>query len=332
VIPPSIEKGFSGARVLVTGGLGFIGGNLARRLADFGAETALMDPLPDRFGGNPFNIDGYEGRVRVHPVGLGDARAAEIVRGREYVFNLAGQVSHTLSMQDPLADLEVNVRGQLSFLETCRRENPDAKIVFAGTRQVYGPPRYLPVDESHPINPPDANAIHKLAGEHYHLLYHRAYGLRTVVLRMTNVYGPRMRAKDGLKTFLGLWIRQLLSGEEITVYGNGGAVRDLLYVEDAVDAMLLAGLHSGSDGQVYNLGGDETIRLLDLAKLMIELNGGGRYRLTPYPAERKRIDIGSFASDTTKIRSELGWQPITPLREGLGKTLGFYRRYREHYW
>ncbi len=330
---PSIEKDYAGRRVLITGGLGFIGSNLARRLVGLGAEVVLMDPLLAEFGGNAFNISGYEARLQVHPVDVRDqAASAELVRGQDFIFNLAGQVGHVQSMQDPLTDLDINVRGQLAFLDVCRRENPGAKIIFTGTRQVYGPPRYLPVDENHPLNPVDANAINKLAGERYHLLYHRVYGLRSVVLRMTNVYGPRMRVKDNLKTFLGLWIRQLLSGEDITVYGDGSPVRDLLYVDDAVDALLLASLHSGSDGQVYNLGGDEPIRLLDLAKLMVELNGSGRHRLAPFPADRKKIDIGSYVSDLTKIRSELGWQPITPLREGLIETLDYYRRYREHYW
>jgi UDP-glucose 4-epimerase len=330
---PSVERGFAGRRVLITGGLGFIGSNLARRLADLGAETTLMDPLPAEFGGNAFNISGYETRLKVHPADVRDEEAsAELVRGRDFIFNLAGQVSHVRSMRDPQGDLDINVRGQLAFLEVCRRQNPQAKIVFTGTRQVYGPPRALPVDENHPLNPADLNAVHKLAAEHYHLLYHRVHGLQTAVLRLANVYGPRMRVKDGLKTFLGLWIRQLLDDEEITVYGDGSAVRDLLYVEDAVDALLLACLHSGSDGQVYNLGGGEPVRLLDLAKRMIERNGGGRYRLIPCPPERKKIDIGSYVTDITKIRSELGWRPITPLRQGLDETLEYYRRNREHYW
>jgi UDP-glucose 4-epimerase len=329
---PSVDE-YAGRRVLVTGGLGFIGSNLARRLAGLGAETALMDPLPAGFGGNPFNISGCETRLTVHPADVRDeAASAELVRGRDFIFNLAGQVGHLRSMRDPQGDLDVNVRGQLTFLEICRRENPRAKIVYTGTRQVYGPPRCLPVDENHPLNPADLNAVHKLAAEQYHLLYHRVHGLRTAVLRLTNVYGPRMRVRDGLKTFLGLWIRQLLDGEEISVYGDGSTVRDLLYVDDAVDALLLAGLHSGSDGQVYNLGGAEPIRLLDLAKLLVELNGGGRYRMEPFPAERRKIVIGSYIADTAKIRSELGWRPITPLRQGLAGTLEYYRRNRERYW
>jgi UDP-glucose 4-epimerase len=330
---PSIDRDFSGRRVLVTGGLGFIGSNLARRLADLGAEVTLIDPLPAAHGGNAFNISGYENRLQVKPVDLRDeVGLAEAVRGREFIFNLAGQVGHVQSMQDPITDLEINVRGQLSFLETCRRENPDAKILFTGTRQVYGSPRFLPVDEDHPLDPVDLNAVHKLAAERYHILYHRVYGLRSVILRLTNIYGPRMRARDGQKTFLGLWIRQLLNGEELTVYGDGSQIRDLLYVEDAVDAFLLAALHSGSEGRAYNVGGKEPASLLRLADLMIEIHGGGSRRLVPYPADRRKIDIGSFITDCSRIQLELGWEPITPLREGLSATLEYYRRFGDHYW
>ncbi|MGB7536899.1 MAG: NAD-dependent epimerase/dehydratase family protein [Anaerolineales bacterium] len=330
---PSIEKDFSGRRILITGGLGFIGSNLARRLADLGAEVALLDSRPGRLGGNPYNISGYESRLRVRAADLRDANeTADAVRGQEFIFNLAGQVGHVQSMEDPLSDLEINVHGQLSFLEICRRENPGVKILFAGTRQVYGPPRYLPVDEAHPLNPVDVNAIHKLAAERYHTLYQHVYGLRSVVLRMTNIYGPRMRVKDGLKNFFGLWIRQLLQGEEITVYGDGSQLRDLLFVEDAVDALLLAALHPGADGQIFNLGGAEPLSLLELAKRMIEIHGGGSFRRIPFPAGRKKIDIGSYVSDISKIRMELGWEPITPFRDGLRATLEYYRRHGEHYW
>jgi UDP-glucose 4-epimerase len=330
---PAIGREFSKVPVLIAGGLGFIGSNLARRLADLGATVTVMDALLPDFGGNPFNLSGYEDRIRLRSTDLRDAEsAAECVRGQEFVFNLAGQVGHVLSMRDPLTDMDINLRGTLAFLETCRRENARAKTVFVSTRQVYGPPRYLPVDEDHPLNPFDINAIHKLAAERYHLLYQRVYGMPAVILRLTNVYGPRMRVKDNLKTFIGLWIRQVLSGEEITIYGDGRTVRDLLFVDDAVDALLLAALHAGSDGQIYNLGGGESAPLLELAELLIRLNGGGVCRRMPYPADRKSIEIGSYATDPTKARAELGWQPLTPLKTGLAATLEYYRRNRDRYW
>jgi UDP-glucose 4-epimerase len=329
---PSIKKDFSGRRVLITGGLGFIGSNLARRLADLGAQVTVLDSLPEGIGGNPYNIAGYEDRLRIRTADLRDAdAAAAAVRGQEYIFNLAGQIGHAHSMEDPLSDLELNVRAQLIFLETCRRENPGVKILYGGTRQVYGPPRYLPVDENHPLAPADINAIHKLAAEHYHILFHKVYGLRSAVLRMSNVYGPRMRVKDGLKNFFGLWVRQLLQGEAIAVYGDGRQQRDLLFVEDAVDALLLAALHPGTEGQTYNLGGAEAVSLLELAQLLIEVGGGGSCHRTPFPPGRKIIDIGSYAGDNSKIRLDLGWEPITPLREGIRITLEYYRRHGEHY-
>jgi UDP-glucose 4-epimerase len=332
VKPAEVGREFSGARVLVAGGMGFIGSNLARRLADLGAAVTVMDAQLPEYGGNAFNLAGYEDRLQLRRADLRDPdAAAECVRGQEFIFNLAGQVGHVLSMRDPLADLDLNLRGTLAFLETCRRENSGARTVFASTRQVYGPPRYLPVDEEHPLNPIDVNAIHKLTAERYHLLYQRVYGLPAVILRLTNVYGPRMRVKDNLKTFIGLWIRQVLDGEEITVYGDGRTVRDLLFVDDAVDALLLAALHSGSDGQIYNLGGGESASLLELAELLIRLNGGGACRLQPYPAQRRPIEIGSFAADSAKAKAELGWQPITPLETGLAATLEYYRRNRERY-
>jgi UDP-glucose 4-epimerase len=330
---PLVENGFAGARALVTGGLGFIGSNLARRLADLGAEVTVMDPLLPQMGGNPFNLDGYEERADVHPVDLRDrAGSAALLRGKDFVFNLAGQVSHLHSMEDPLSDLDINVFGQLRFLESCRRVNPKAKIVFAGTRQVYGPPRRLPVEETHPMNPVDVNAVNKLAAECYHLLYYRVYGLRASVLRLTNIYGPRMRVRDSLKTFIGLWVRQILDGEEITVYGEGRPVRDMLYVDDAVEAFLLSALHGESDGRVYNVGSEEVVSLMELANLMIEVNGGGRVVKIPYPADRKKIDIGSYTSDITKIKRELGWQPAVRLRDGLAATFEYYRLHRDLYW
>jgi UDP-glucose 4-epimerase len=331
--PPSLQTVYAGARVLITGGLGFIGSTLARRLVDLDAEVTLLDSLDPESGGNPYNISGVQERLQS---AVGDIRDGEIlsrlVQNQDFAFNLAGQVSHRESMQSPFLDLDITARGQLVFLEACRRKNPKIKIVYAGTRQVYGRPQYLPVDEHHPLNPPDINAVHKLAGEFYHALYHRAYGVRFAALRMTNVYGPRMRIKDDRKTFLGWWIRQLLADEDITVFGDGRQVRDLLYVEDAVDALLLAASHPLAEAQIYNLGGSEPIGLADLARKMIAINRSGRFRFVPFPADLEPIDVGDAFSDFTKIRNQLGWQPATLLDEGLAKTLDFYRREKERYW
>lgn len=324
---------FTGKPVLITGGLGFIGSNLAHRLVELGAAVTIVDALFPDCGGNWFNIGGIEDRVEVHVLDIQDETAmARLVCGKTFVFNLAGRVSHLDSMRNPYADLESNVRGHLSLLEACRRHNPEAKIIYAGTRQVYGRPRYLPVDESHPPDPVDINGVNKLAGELYHIVYHRAYGLRTVGLRLTNTYGPRMWVRDSRLTFIGWWIRRVLEGKELEVFGDGRQIRDFNYVDDVVDALLLAAASPIADGQVYNLSGDEPISLLDLARLLVEVNGGGSYRLVPFPPERNRIDIGDFYGDSTRIRTQLGWQPRVSLRDGLARTLAYYREYRQHYW
>lgn len=324
---------FAGMHVLITGGLGFLGSNLARRLIDLGADALLVDSLIPDYGGNLFNVADIQERVRINIADVRDKYGIEyLVQGQDFLFNLAGQVSHLDSMRDPQTDLEINCRSQLSILEACRTHNPGIKVIYAGTRQIYGRPQYLPVDEAHPLEPTDYNGVNKMAGEWYHIVCHRVYGLRTVSLRMTNVYGPRMRVKDARQTFIGWWLRQIVEGKELQVFGDGKQIRDLNYVDDAVEALLLAAAVPAADGQIYNLGGDEPINLLDLAKLMIEVNGSGSYRVVEFPPDRKRIDIGDYYGDYTKIHTHLGWQPTVSLREGLGRTLAFYHQHREHYW
>jgi UDP-glucose 4-epimerase len=328
-----LKAAFAGRRVLITGGLGFIGSNLARRLVELDADVLLVDSMIPDYGGNLFNLDGIEGRVTVNFADVRDRFAMQyLVSGRDFLFNLAGQVSHLDSMQDPMTDLEINCRSQLALLDACRERNPGVKVVYAGTRQVYGRPRYLPVDEAHPCEPTDFNGVHKLAGEWYHMLYHRVYGMRTVSLRLTNVYGPRMRVCDGRQTFLGLWIRRIVEGAELEVYGDGTQVRDFNYVGDVVRAFLLAAASPAADGRIYNLGGDEAVTLRQLAETLLEINGGGSYRLVPFPPERKAIDIGDYRGDYGKIRRELDWSPSVPLRRGLEETLAYYRLHRRYYW
>ena len=323
----------SGKRTLITGGLGFIGSNLARRLVELGAEVLLVDSLIPDYGGNLFNIAGIEDRVRVNIADVRDEYGMNyLVQGQDVIFNLAGQVSHLDSMRDPYTDLEINCRSQLSILEACRKHNPGVKIVYAGTRQIYGRPQYLPVDETHPLEPTDINGVNKLAGEWYHIIYHRAHGLRTVSLRMTNIYGPRMRVKDARQTFIGWWLHQIVDDEELQIFGDGRQVRDFNFVDDVVEALVLAAADPTAEGQIYNLGGDDPINLLDLAELLIRVNGGGSYRIVPFPADRKRIDIGDYHGDYGRIRAHLGWRPTVPLQDGLERAIAFYRQYREHYW
>ena len=324
---------YKNAKVLITGGLGFIGSNLGRKLVSQEAKVTLVDSLIPQYGGNKFNIDDFRDEVSVNICDVRDPFAiASLIQNQDYLFNLAGQTSHIDSMTDPHTDLDINVAAQLSILEVCRKENPDIKIVFASTRQLYGKPDYLPVDEKHPIRPVDVNGINKLAGEWYHLLYNNVYGIRACALRLTNTYGPRMRVKDARQTFLGIWIRLLIEGRPIKVFGDGLQLRDFNYVDDCVEALLLAGASDQANGKVYNLGGSEVIGLKDLAKIMVNLGHGGSFELAPFPPERMAIDIGDYYSDYSLIKKELGWAPKIDLRDGLKRTLNYYREHFSHYW
>ena len=326
-----IGKLFRRKRVLVTGGLGFIGSALARRLVRMGAEVTIVDSLIPEYGGNLRNIADIESVVRVNLSDVRDYHSLpHFVRGKDVLFNLAGQTSHMDSMTDPQTDLEINARAQLSILEACRKHNPTIRIVFASTRQIYGKPDYLPVDEKHPLRPVDVNGINKLAGESYHLLYHTVHQIPSTVLRLTNTIGPRMRIKDARQTFVGVWIRRLLEGEQIEVWG-GEQLRDFTFVEDAVDAFLVAASHPDAVGKIFNVGGTDPVSLLDLAKLLVEVNGSGKFVTRTFPSDRKKIDIGDFYADDRLIRSSLGWKPRTTLRKALASTLAFYRKELAHY-
>ncbi len=319
---------------MITGGLGFIGSNLAHRLAELGAEVTLVDSLIPEYGGNLHNVQALDSdRIRINIADVRDEYSMNyLVQGQHYVFNLAGQTSHLDSMHDPYTDLEINCSAQLTLLEACRKHNPAVRIVYASTRQIYGKPDYLPVDERHLLHPTDVNGINKMAGEWYHIVYNNVYGVKACALRLTNTYGPRMRVKDARQTFLGIWIKQLIEGEPIKVFGDGLQIRDLNYVDDVVEALLLSAASDGVNGQIFNLGADETINLRDLAALLIELNGSGIYELIPFPPDRKTIDIGDYYGDYRLIQGRLGWRPKVSLREGLARTLAFYHEHKEFYW
>jgi len=320
-------------KILITGGLGFIGSNLARALLLQGAEVTLVDSLIPQYGGNIFNIDDIKDRVSVNICDVRDPFAMTyLLQGKDYLFNLAGQTSHMDSMSDPQTDLDINAAAQLSILEACRKSNPNIKIVFASTRQLYGKPDYLPVDEKHPTRPVDVNGINKLAGEWYHLLYNNVYGIRACALRLTNTYGPGMRIKDARQTFLGIWVRLLLEGKPIKVFGDGLQLRDFNYVDDCVNALMLAGASDQANGKVYNLGSAEVVRLKTLAEMMVDLESGATFDLIPFPLERKVIDIGDYYSDFSLINHELGWTPQINLKVGLQKTLAYYKQYHSHFW
>ncbi|MFY7887178.1 MAG: NAD-dependent epimerase/dehydratase family protein [Dolichospermum sp.] len=324
---------FDSANVLITGGVGFIGSSLARRLVQLKAKVTLVDSLIPQYGGNLFNIHDIKEQVTLNITDVRDPYAiAYLVQGQDFLFNLAGQTSHLDSMNDPQTDLNINASAQLSILEACRQYNPQITIVFASTRQLYGKPEYLPVDEKHPIRPVDVNGINKLAGEWYHLLYNSVYKIRSCALRLTNTYGPGMRVKDARQTFLGIWIRKLIEGQPIQVFGDGTQLRDFNYVDDVVEALLLSAIAPNAAGEVFNLGSSEYISLKDLAAMLVEIYQGGTYEIIPFPSERKAIDIGDYYSDYSKIKNTLGWSPKVEQADGLRKTVAYYVKHGKHYW
>ena len=328
----SLENTYRGRKVLITGGLGFIGSNLAIVLCGMGAEVIIVDSLIEDYGGNLFNIEPVKDKLKVNIADVRDESSMNyLVKKMDYIFNLAGQVSHIDSMKDPYTDLDINCRSQLSLLESCKKYNKDVVIVYAGTRQQYGKPDYLPVDEKHPVHPTDVNGINMMAGEWYHILYNNVYGIRSVSLRLTNTYGPRLLLKHNRQGFFGWFIRQVIEGETISIFGDGMQKRDFNFVEDAVRAFLIAGANKSSYGNFYNLGGTERISLVELVELMLKIYGSGSYKIVPFPPERKIIDIGDFYADYAKIESELKWSPEISLEKGLKYTFDYYKKYKDNY-
>ena len=326
------EEFYRNRPVMITGGVGFIGSNLARRLVDLGADVLLVDSLIPAYGGNLFNIADIKDRLRLN---VADVRQEStmnyLVRHVDVIFNLAGQVSHIDSMRDPYTDLEINCRSQLCLLEACRRNNPKAKVVYAGTRQVYGKPETLPVTEQHLVRPTDINGINKVAGEYYHLVYNNVFGVRGCSLRLTNIYGPRQLVKHNRQGFIGWFIRLAVEDREIQIYGDGSQLRDFVFVDDAADAFLRAGASDACNGEVFNVGGSQPVSHRELVALLLKVAGTGRVRHVPWPDEKKAIDIGSFYADSSKLKARVGWEPVTPLEEGLRRTVDYYRRHLSHY-
>lgn len=323
---------FLNKNILISGGLGFIGSNLAIKLVEFQANVTIIDSLIPEYGGNLWNIEPIKNKVKINISDVRDEHSMKhLIRGQDYFFNLAGQTSHLDSMKNPFEDLEINVKAQLSILEACRKYNPTVKIIFASTRQLYGNPQYLPVNEAHPLVPVDVNGINKLAGEMYHILYDKVYNIKSVVLRLTNTYGPRMRIKDARQTFLGIWIRNLLENKPIIIFGDGSQLRDYNYIDDVVDALLLVAGSDQWDGSIFNLGNDNPISLKTTAEIMIKQNLAGTSVFNPFPEDLKKIDIGDFYSDFGKIKEMLGWQPNVTFSEGLKETLEYFRKNYQHY-
>jgi len=331
-MPLSAARALRGQAVLVTGGAGFIGSRLATVLVEAGARVAVIDALVPDCGGNLFNLEPVRERIEFVQADLRDrARLEPLVRGADLIFNLAGHVSHIDSMRHPEKDLAINCDSHLALLEACRRENPRARVLYAGTRQQYGRPQYVPVDEGHPLVPTDINGINKLAGEWYHRLYHVLHGLATTSLRLTNTYGPGLLIRHARQGFLSVFIRRVLENDTIRVFGDGQQLRDLNYVDDVVAAFLVAATAPSTIGGCFNLGSQEALSLSRIAELFVEVAGTGRIERVPFPADLKRIDIGSYYGSFQRFHAATGWQPRTPLPEGLRRTIDFYREHQEHY-
>jgi UDP-glucose 4-epimerase len=320
--------------ILVTGGLGFIGSNLAHALLPARPRRlVLLDCMVPDCGGNDFNLEGIRDQVEVARVDLGDRAAVEpLLSGVDAIFNLAGHVSHIDSMRNPLLDLKLNASDHVSFLEGCRAVAPRARIVFTSTRQVYGRPEYLPLDEQHPTHPVDVNGVNKLAAEHFHRIYHTAHGLRSVILRLTNTYGPRQLVRHARQGFIGWFVRQALDGEEIKLYGDGKQLRDLAYVDDVVAGLLRAGACEAAYGQTLNLGGAPAATLHEIAELVVQAAGSGSIGFMPWPEEKRAIDIGSCQTSYARATALFGFEPRTGLAAGIAAMIEYYRRHRNAYW
>ena len=322
----------SDKNILITGGMGFIGSNLARRLLEHNNQVTVVDSLIPEYGGNLRNLSDVQDKISINFSDIRDKYSIrEIIKGQDYLFNLAGQTSHLDSMEDPFIDLDINAKAQLSILEACRKNNPDTRIVFASTRQIYGKPSYLPVDEKHPLHPVDINGINKIAGEQYHILYHEVHGIASSVLRLTNSYGPRMRIKDAGQTFLGVWIRNLLLGKPIQVFGDGKQRRDYNFVDDVIDALILVAVSDEAIGKAYNLGSPDPLSLEETASIMCAQVKGSSYELVPFPKDRKAIDVGDFVCDYSSFSKALGWEPKTSFEKGIQSCLNFFKNEIEYY-
>ncbi|MDP2632875.1 MAG: GDP-mannose 4,6-dehydratase [Candidatus Curtissbacteria bacterium] len=317
--------------VLITGGLGFIGSNLAIKLVESGAKVTILDALLPDYGGNKFNIFPIRHKVKVKIADMRNQVIMDrIVRKQHVIFNLAGTLSHIDSMLNPFVDLDINCRAQLCLLEACRKYNPRVRIIFAGTRNQYGRALYLPVDEKHIEDPTDINGINSTAGEKYHFLYHRIYGLEVVSLRMTNTFGLRHQMKHPKQGVLNWFIRLLMDNKTVELFGDGSQIRDINYIDDVVDALILAAQSKRANGNVYNLGGIP-ITLLDFVKITISHLGYGKFKMIKFPKERKSIEIGNYVADIGKIKNDLGWSPKVSPDEGIERTLEYYKKYRKHY-
>ncbi len=327
-----VRSSYRQKRAVVTGGLGFIGSNLVIRLAELGARVTVVDCKVPGCGANEHNIHPVRADVRLLVKDIADASEFRpVLASADVIFNLAGEVSHVHSMRFPERDSYLNAVAQLRFVQECARAAPGIRMVYAGTRQIYGVPQYLPVDEDHPVRPVDINGIHKYSAMMYHLMYARDGALGSVVLNLTNVYGPRMALNAPCQGVLSTFVRRVLLGQPIELFGDGRQLRDPLYVDDAVEAFLLAGCERDPSSTVYNVGGPAAVELREIAEMACRASAAPPPSCRPFPPERKSIDIGSYYTDSRRIARELGWTPSTPFAKGIAQTLEYYGAQLDHY-
>ena len=326
-------RAYSGASVLITGGLGFIGSNLAIALVGLGSSVTIVDNLLAEHGANKFNIEPVRGEVRVEQADVRDeARMSELVRGQDVIFHLAGQNDHVRSAVEPFLDIDINVRGTAVLLEACRLHNGEARVIYTGTRGEYGAVDHVPVSEDAPTRPKGVYELTSLTAQHLMRIYHENHGLRTVSTRLTNIYGERSQMRHPRFGVANWFIRLALEDRPIQIFGSGTIRRDFLYVADCIDALLGLGLCDGAIGGVFNVGNEEPSCFLDFARAVISEAGRGSIEMVPFTPERAAQEPGDYVSDTARIRSVSGWKPRTPLNEGIARTLAYYRSHREHYW
>ncbi len=324
---------FRGRRVLITGGLGFLGSNLAIALVGLGAEVTLLDSMVDDHGGNLFNIDLIRGQVAVNFSDIRDQSSLKyLVVGKDYVFHLAGQNDHVLSLTDPFPDIDINIKGSAMLLETCRRFNPGARLVYGGTRGEYGRAVMLPVAEDHPIRPRGIYELSSLTAQQLFQIYHDNHGLASITLRLTNIYGERAQMKHSRFGVANWFVRLALDDETIKVFGDGSLLRDFVYVQDAVEAMIRCAATDEAYGHVFNVGNRHAASFRELAETVVRVAGRGRWEFAPFTPERAAQEPGDFCSDIRRIKRIVGWEPTTSLEEGVTRTVAFYERHRAHYW
>lgn len=329
----SDNKSLKNKKILVTGGLGFVGSNLAIKLASLGADVLIVDNMLPRQGGNLFNIEPVKDKVKVNISDIRNPTSMNhLVKGMDYIYHIAGQVNHVDSVKDPLNDLSINVEGTLVLMEALRMNNPSAHVIFTGTRGEYGTSLSLPVAENHAINPIGIYAITNFAAERIVLTYHNLHHIKSVCLRITNTFGPRHQMAHDEYGVFNWFIRKAMDNEVIPIFGDGRILRDYLYIDDLVDSLIAIALSDKAYGDVYNVGSGIPLSFIDLAEKIIKIAGSGKVDHTEFTTERKALEPGDYYADITRIKNVLGWQPVISLDDGIRKTIQFYKKYKEHYW